>query len=124
MLFALGDLGEAGLTIVVFEVELFHLFDAVNVGPQLSELSAEKRQSPIEFVHFLCPSLGLLNRLIHLNFLFLRDLPLEVREQLGILRLEILHTKQSTFLFSIFLRLFSWPKTIFKNEFSSTGSLL
>lgn len=91
MLLALGYLGETGLAFVVFEVELFHFFDAVNVRPQFPELSTEQGQSPIKLMHFLRPIFGLLNRLIDFHFLLLGDLPLKIGQQLRILRLQILH---------------------------------
>lgn len=48
-------------------------------------------------MHLFCPSFGLFDRLIDLNLLLLRDLPLEIRQQLRILGLEILHNQTSYF---------------------------
>lgn len=83
----LSDLSETGLTFVVFEVKLFHLFNAVHISPELSELSPEKGQSSIELMHLLGPNLRLLHRFIPLYLLLLRDIPLKIGKQLRVLGL-------------------------------------
>ena len=50
-------------------------------------------------MHLFCLSFSLFDRLIDLNFLLLRDLPLEIGQQLRILRLEILHNQTAYFPF-------------------------